>query len=104
MLSTCRICGAPFDAGVGEERCRCCGGDAAAPVRRWRRAAPYLAFAATLIGAMAAIGAREKIVRLAPVAARGYATIGLPVNLRGLAFNDLRTSVVEAGGRRVLTI
>jgi len=104
MLSTCRICGAPLNRGVRGERCKRCGGDVVQSARRWRRAAPYLAVAATLVGAMAAIGAREKIVRFAPVAARGYAAIGLPVNLRGLAFNDLRTSLVEADGRRVLTI
>jgi hypothetical protein len=104
MLSTCRNCGAPSSGGVGRDRCRSCGSEAVAPVARWRRAVPYLAIGATIVSAMAAIGAREKIVRLAPVAARGYAAIGLPVNLRGLAFNDLHTSLLETEGRRVLTI
>jgi hypothetical protein len=53
---------------------------------------------------MAAVAAKEKIVRWAPATARVYAAIGLNVNLRGVAFNDLRTSVVEADGRRVLTV
>jgi hypothetical protein len=104
MLSTCRNCGAPLSGGVHGARCRRCGVEAAAPVARWRRATPYLAVAAAIVGAMAAIGAREKIVRFAPLTARGFAAIGLPVNLRGLAFNDLHTSVVDADGRQVLTI
>jgi len=104
MLSTCPNCGAPLSGGVGRERCNRCGEDGAATVARGRRAVPYLAVGAAIVSAMAAIGAKEKIVRLAPVTARGYAAIGLPVNLRGLAFNDLHTSIIEAEGRRVLTI
>ncbi|HEV3045643.1 MAG TPA: hypothetical protein VGY52_17400 [Roseiarcus sp.] len=69
-----------------------------------RSAAPLLAVSLALAGAMAAIAAREKIVRFAPATAHLYAAIGLPVNLRGLAFNDLRTRVVEADGRQVLTV
>jgi hypothetical protein len=53
---------------------------------------------------MVAVAARTPIVRVAPTTARVYAAIGLPVNLRGIAFDDLQTTIVEADGRRVLTV
>jgi hypothetical protein len=68
---------------------------------------PSLIFAAviaTLIGAMALIGLREKIVRIAPRAAAPYAAVGLPVNLDGLAFAGVRSRVEREGERRVLLV
>jgi hypothetical protein len=107
MLMTCEICARPDQVrGGGSTRCTRCGGTLAplASKSRLRSAAPLLAVGLALAGAMAAIAAREKIVRFAPATAHLYAAIGLPVNLRGLAFNDLRTRVVEADGRQVLTV
>ncbi len=37
------------------------------------------------------VAARQQIVRVLPQTASLYATIGLPVNLRGLVFNDIKT-------------
>lgn len=54
--------------------------------------------------AMAAVGARDAIVRLAPATARFYAAIGLPVNLRGVAIESLRATTIEDGGARVLLV
>jgi hypothetical protein len=38
------------------------------------------------------VAARQQIVRLLPQTASLYARIGLPVNLRGLAFENIKTS------------
>src|SRR6185369_1860714 len=40
----------------------------------------------------ALIGLRKDIVRHVPQMASFYSTIGLPVNLRGLVFNDVKIS------------
>jgi hypothetical protein len=106
MLLTCEICRRPYVSRGAATRCPTCGGVLAAKPKknRARRAAPFLAVGLLVAGAMSAVAAREKIVRLAPAAARAYAAIGLPVNLRGVAFNDLRTSLIEADGRQVLTV
>jgi predicted Zn finger-like uncharacterized protein len=47
---------------------------------------------------------RMDIVRLLPQTAAIYAAIGLPVNLRGLAFEDIRMSRVEQDGVGVLVV
>jgi predicted Zn finger-like uncharacterized protein len=61
-----------------------------------------------LVVAVLAIGAavweRARIVRLVPAAAALYAGIGLPVNLRGLAFRGVRSELVGAGADRVLVV
>jgi len=66
---------------------------------------PFLAaVVAVLMGVMALIGLRNKIVRVAPPTARVYAAIGLPVNLAGLELRDVRSRIVMDGARKVLTI
>jgi predicted Zn finger-like uncharacterized protein len=64
------------------------------------------AFAALLIlgGAMAAIAARSPIVRAVPNTARIFAAMGLPVNLRGLALDNVRTNIFDSGDRKVLIV
>ena len=64
----------------------------------------FAAIVATLIGAMALIGLREKIVRISPRAAAPYAAVGLPVNLDGLAFAGVRSRVEREGTRRALVV
>jgi len=63
-------------------------------------------FAALLIlgCAMGAVGARETIVKAVPSAARIYAALGLPVNLRGLALDNVRTNIFDSGDRKVLIV
>ena len=54
--------------------------------------------------AMAAIGARETVVRSMPAAAALYAAIHLPVNLRGIDIRDARSTLSFEAGRPVLTV
>jgi predicted Zn finger-like uncharacterized protein len=66
---------------------------------RW----PYAA--AALAAALAALFVwRADVVRAAPQAASFYATIGIPVNVRGLAFADVQTSQEVQDGRNVLIV
>lgn len=56
-------------------------------------------------GAVAAlIGFRANIVRIAPQAASLYAAIGMPVNLRGLAFTNLKAATEVSDGVTVLLL
>jgi len=64
----------------------------------------FAAVVATVIGAMALIVLRDKIVRVSPRAATPFAALGLPVNLDGLAFSDLRSRVAMEGARKALLI
>jgi predicted Zn finger-like uncharacterized protein len=58
-----------------------------------------------LVAANAAVVAwRADVVRLLPQTASLYAAIGLPVNLRGLAFDNIRMSRVEHEGVSVLVV
>jgi len=64
----------------------------------------FAAIVATLIGATALIGLREKIVRIAPHAAAPYAVVGLPVNIDGLALSDVRSRIEMEGTRKALVV
>ncbi len=66
-----------------------------------RKLVPPLAAGGLVAASMTAIGAREAIVAAAPVAAGAYAAIGLPVNLRGLAIEDVRARVAESGDKKL---
>jgi len=50
------------------------------------------------------IGWRGDVVRVLPQTASFYALLGLPVNLRGLTFNDVATSMEEHDGVPILVV
>ena len=83
----------------------------AAPTIRFQRlrglarslAAPLAAFGLIAV-LMTAIGARGAIVAAAPVMAGAYAAIGLPVNPRGLAIEDVRARLEDSGGKTTLIV
>jgi predicted Zn finger-like uncharacterized protein len=54
--------------------------------------------------AMGAIAGRQTIVKAVPNAARVFAAVGLPVNLRGLALDNVRTNIFDSGDRKVLIV
>lgn len=67
------------------------------------RAGLLLSFAVLVLG-MALIGWRAEMVRLWPPSATLYASLGLPVNLRGLALANFHTVTLIDGHQRVLRI
>ncbi len=69
-----------------------------------RKLAAPLAAAGLLAGPMTAIGARQSIVAAAPLTAGAYAAIGLPVNLRGLAIENVRARLGEGGAKKILVV
>jgi predicted Zn finger-like uncharacterized protein len=75
-------------------------------LRRRRWLAPGISTAILALVATNAIlvAWRADIVRLVPQTASLYAAIGLPVNLRGLAFQDIRISRTENDGVNVLVV
>ena len=81
-----------------------------APGRRKTRAKgarqTRIGLVALLLGVIVVIGttAREPLVQAIPDLAGYYAAIGMPVNLRGLEFRDLRTSLEPQDGVGVLVI
>ena len=71
--------------------------------RRLRPGLPMLIL--VLIGVIAAlIGWRGDVVRYAPQMASLYSSIGLPVNLRGLVFADLKTTREAHDGVNVMVV
>jgi len=63
-----------------------------------------LLIAGALASLVVLVGFRQAIVRAVPATAGLYAAIGLPVNLRGLAFEDVHTSHGSEGGAPVLVV
>jgi predicted Zn finger-like uncharacterized protein len=64
------------------------------------------AFAAVAIlgCAMGALAARAALVKAVPNTARIFAAVGLPVNLRGLALDNVHTNIFDSGDRKVLIV
>src|ERR1700674_3678214 len=77
-----------------------------APQQPWRLPRPGLpaAILTLLAAASVVIAGRSEIVRQAPQTASLYAAIGLPVNLRGLDFDDVKTARENQEGVNVLVI
>jgi len=67
-------------------------------------AAPTFAILALMIAATATIAARAAIVSAAPAVAPAYAVLGMPVNVRGLAIEGVRATIVgpSEDGRELL--
>jgi hypothetical protein len=70
--------------------------------RRGLRRYAALAMAAACV--MATLGQRQRIVAHVPALARLYALAGLPVNLRGLAFRNVKSMFIEENSERVLAV
>jgi predicted Zn finger-like uncharacterized protein len=74
--------------------------------RRSRWALPGLPIAILALVALnaALIGWRADVVKVAPQTASLYAAIGLPVNLRGLSFTNVTTTIEPHDGVQVLVV
>jgi predicted Zn finger-like uncharacterized protein len=73
--------------------------------RGFRRALSRAALLAASLGAIAALLLlRIDVVKALPGSAGLYARVGMPVNLRGLAFEEVRTSRAEEGETPVLVV
>ncbi len=77
-----------------------------APPARTRQRRQPLGLVAVLLGAVLMLGvvSRQSIVHAAPELASLYAAVGLPVNLRGLEFQNIRTKQEIQDGITVLAI
>ncbi|KMO29921.1 hypothetical protein VQ02_28860 [Methylobacterium variabile] len=83
-------------------RGRTAEGGAAGPRRRLVAAAAAVAACGAVMAALLPAG-RTALVRALPQTARLYAAVGLPVNLRGLAFRDIAAyQVPDASGGRLV--
>jgi predicted Zn finger-like uncharacterized protein len=98
---------------IGQAPGRTPGEDIETAARRSRRAKsrslwmlPGLPVAILALVALnaALIHWRANVVRIAPQTASLYAAIGLPVNLRGLTFNDVTTTIESHDGVQVLVV
>ncbi len=69
-----------------------------------RTAPRKLATCAALVLILVSVMKRDAIVRVAPPLAGAYAAIGLPVNLNGLQWRDVKTRVVVESAQRVLAV
>jgi predicted Zn finger-like uncharacterized protein len=70
-----------------------------------RRSSKWTALVLVLVGFnVTVIGARHEVVRYLPQTASLFAAVGLPVNLRGLSFVDVKVGREEAEGVSVLVV
>ena len=67
----------------------------------WPRVAAGMGAVALLL---MGLGKREEIVRFVPPLAGAYAAIGLPVNVQGLEWREVRTSLVTEASQKVLAV
>jgi predicted Zn finger-like uncharacterized protein len=71
---------------------------------RWPLSRPQTAIMALALISVVLVGWRSDVVRLLPQTASFYALLGLPVNLRGLTFEDVATAVEQHDGVPILVI
>ena len=76
----------------------------ARPPRRLGRAAAPLAALLAIAALMSAVAQRRPIVKAAPMVARFYAAIGLPVNLRAMALQNVVARLGALDDKRVLMV
>jgi hypothetical protein len=62
------------------------------------------AIVAVVVGSMALVSLKERIVRIFPATSSLYAAAGLPVNLRGLEFRAVKSALGEDGPERFLKV
>jgi predicted Zn finger-like uncharacterized protein len=93
------------DTASGQEPGRAAKGQFDSLAERGRQiaAAPVLVAASIVILASALLG-RSSVVRTFPGTAGLYASIGLPVNLRGLEFRAVRSELVATGADTFLVV
>jgi hypothetical protein len=72
--------------------------------RSFRQILPALSIAALGIALMGAVAQREALVRVLPDAAPVFAAVGLPVNLRGLTFRNVASTVFADSAHPVLAV
>jgi predicted Zn finger-like uncharacterized protein len=73
-------------------------------MRKAHEAAAIVGAIAFLGAAMGALAARASLVAAIPGTARIFAAVGLPVNLRGLALDNLRTNIFASDDRKMLVV
>ncbi len=74
-------------------------------IRRTGQRAGVIFVAALVIGgAYAVVAGRVSIVKAVPNSARIFAAVGWPVNLRGLALDNVRTNIFDLGDKKVLVV
>jgi predicted Zn finger-like uncharacterized protein len=76
----------------------------AAPRKGFRRQGAPLVALLIIAGAMTAVGERRPIVKAAPATARIYAAIGLPVNLRQMALENVGANLGALDDKKVLMV
>jgi len=69
-----------------------------------KRVAATLGAIVVVGAAMGALAERSPIVAAIPATARLFAAVGLPVNLRGLALDNVRTNTLDLGDGKVLVV
>ena len=72
--------------------------------RTWPLSRSQTGTLALVLIVIVVIGWRGDVVRVLPQTASFYALLGLPVNLRGLTFNDVATSIEEHDGVPILVV
>eukprot|EP01037_Dinobryon_pediforme_P007389 gene7389-7455_t len=79
-------------------------GTSKTPRTIWRSSAVWAAIVLVLGSIPLAVAKRDNLVRRIPQMAAVFEKIGLPVNVRGLTFSDVKTRVIDDNGQKILTV